>query len=56
LEKYPAGHSSPKLLLKLTWDEPLAITAPYADGNFSGADVTARYNRNGYDWDMRGTL
>jgi hypothetical protein len=56
VEKYLAGLNSRELLLKLTWGEWLAITPPYADGVFSSADVTARYNRNGYDWDMHGTL
>jgi hypothetical protein len=45
-----------KPLLKLTWDEPLAITAPYTVGNFSRVDVMARNNPNGYNGDMRGTL
>jgi len=56
VEKYLAGLSSQELLLQFTWDEWLAFTPPYADGHFSSADVTARYNRNGYDWDIHGTL
>jgi len=56
VEKYLAGLSSQELLLQLTWDEWLAFTPPYADGHFASADVTARYNRNGYDWDIHGTL
>jgi pimeloyl-ACP methyl ester carboxylesterase len=55
-EKYLNGLKSRDLLLKLTWDEWLAITPPYKDGRFSAEDVTVRYNRNGYDWDMHGSL
>ncbi len=47
---------SNELLLKFTWDDWLAITPPYSDGKFTSTEVTARYQRNGYDWDMHGTL
>jgi len=56
VEKYLSELNSRELLLKLTWEEWLAITEPYANGDFSSADVTARYRRNGYEWDMHGTL
>src|ERR687895_1576616 len=55
-EKYLEGLKSGELLLKLTWDEWLTIEPPYDDGKFSAADVTVRYHRNAYDWDMHGTL
>jgi pimeloyl-ACP methyl ester carboxylesterase len=55
-EKYLQGLKSDELLLKLTWDEWLAIKPPYAAGNFVMQDVTTRFHRNGYDWDMHGTL
>ncbi|MBI2365116.1 MAG: alpha/beta fold hydrolase [Deltaproteobacteria bacterium] len=50
------GLKSRGLLLKLTWDEWVAIAPPYPEGNFSTRDVTVRYQRNGYDWDIHGTL
>jgi hypothetical protein len=56
VEKFLAGLNARELLLRLTWDEWLAISAPYRDGTFSSADVTVRYSRNGYDWDIHGTL
>jgi pimeloyl-ACP methyl ester carboxylesterase len=56
IERYLDGLNSSELLLKLTWDEWLAIQPPYSDGKFTTADATARYQRNGYDWDMHGTL
>jgi pimeloyl-ACP methyl ester carboxylesterase len=55
-DKYLAALQSKPLLLELTWDDWLALAAPYADGSFSSRDVTTRYQRNGYDWDMHGTL
>jgi pimeloyl-ACP methyl ester carboxylesterase len=50
------GLKSRELLLKLTWDEWLAVAPPFPQGNFSTRDVTVRYRRNGYDWDIHGTL
>jgi pimeloyl-ACP methyl ester carboxylesterase len=55
-EKYLDGLQSRELLLKLTWDEWLALPPPYPEGKFSTSDAVARYNRNGYDWDMHGTV
>ena len=56
IERYLDGLNSRELLLKLTWDEWLAIQPQYSDGKFTTADAMARYQRNGYDWDMHGTL
>lgn len=47
---------SQDLLLTLTWNEWLAIRPPYGACDFTLADATVRYRRNGYDWDMHGTL
>ncbi len=55
-ETFLAGLNSKDLLLKLTWDEWLAIQPPYSDRPFTLSDATVRYRRNGYDWDMHGTL
>jgi len=55
-EKYLNALKSAELLLKLTWDEWLAVSASFENVNFSVEDVTVRYHRNGYDWDMHGTL
>jgi pimeloyl-ACP methyl ester carboxylesterase len=56
VERYIDGLKSAELLLRVTWDDWLALGAPYKDGEFSSEEVTVRYNRNGYDWDMHGTL
>ena len=47
---------SGELLLKLSWEEWLSIVPPYQDVKFSIDDVTVRFSRNGYDWDMHGSL
>ena len=56
VEKFLANLASTDLLLTLNWDEWITIEAPYADVKISSQDVVARYNRNGYDWDIHGTL
>lgn len=56
IEKYLDTLNSRELLLKVAWDEWLSVRAPYPSVNFSTQDVTVRFNRNGYDWDMHGTL
>jgi len=56
IDKYLAALKSRELLFKLTWEEWLRVYAPYEDGRFSSTDVTVRYHRNGYDWDMHGTF
>ena len=55
-KKYLDGLQSRELLLELTWDEWLALPPPYSEGKFSTSDAVARYHRNGYDWDMHGTV
>jgi len=55
-EKYLNGLKSSELLLAFSWDEWLAIAPPYAEGKFTSSEVTARFQRNAYDWDMHGTL
>ena len=55
-EKFLTGLKSNDLLLKLTWDEWLAIEPPYSATQVTTTDAWTRYQRNGYDWDMHGTL
>src|ERR1041384_1382177 len=55
-EKFPAGLKANEVLLKLTWDEWLAIDPPYDPTGLTTADAWTRYHRNGYDWDMHGTV
>jgi hypothetical protein len=55
-EKFLTGLKSNDLLLKLTWDEWLAVEPPYRATQVTTTDAWTRYRRNGYDWDMHGTL
>jgi pimeloyl-ACP methyl ester carboxylesterase len=50
------GLANPGLLVKLSWDGWLGIGAPYAEVPYITKDVTTRYTRNGYSWDIHGTL
>jgi pimeloyl-ACP methyl ester carboxylesterase len=56
VERYLDALNARELLLKVTWDEWLSVPAPYPSVDFSTADVIVRFRRNGYDWDMHGTL
>jgi hypothetical protein len=54
--KFLDGLKSPELLQKLDWNEWLDIVPPYPATSCTKQEVTARYNRNGYDWDIHGSL
>ncbi|MEE9143174.1 MAG: hypothetical protein V3U06_00200, partial [Candidatus Binatia bacterium] len=56
IEKFLDHLNSDELLLKLNWEEWLGITPPNRDTNFSVEDATVRFQRNGYDWDMHGSV
>ncbi len=48
--------SGKELLLELPWEDYMKVDAPYHETKYSTQEVTARYSRNGYDWDIHGTL
>ncbi len=50
------GLRSTEVLLKTDWGGWLALPAPYGEVGFASQEVTARYERNGYEWDIHGTL
>jgi pimeloyl-ACP methyl ester carboxylesterase len=56
IDKYLAALNKNDLLITMTWDEWLTIDPPYEAVSCTIKDATVRYNRNGYDWDMHGTL
>ena len=56
IQKFLTQLDSTDLLIKFKWDEWLTIEPPYSDVQISTQDVTVRYHRNGYDWDIHGTL
>lgn len=41
---------------RLDWSQFLAIPAPYAGVRATQREVTTRYRRNGYEWDIHATL
>jgi pimeloyl-ACP methyl ester carboxylesterase len=43
-------------LVRLSWEQWLEVTPPYPEVTFTQKEVTKRYARNGYDWDIHGTL
>lgn len=56
IQKVLTGLDADPLLIKLNWDEWLTVNPPYEEVGFAQKDVFARYNRNGYDWDIQGIL
>ena len=56
IKRFLAHLESAELLLSMTWDEWLKVSPPYQEVKFSTEDVTVRFARNGYEWDMHGSL
>jgi hypothetical protein len=54
--KFLAALASPELFYEFDWNDWLKIEAPFPEVDFSTTDVTTRFNRNGYDWDIHGLL
>jgi hypothetical protein len=44
------------VLLKPDWPSWIEIKAPFDSVGYSSQSVQTRFNRNGYDWDVHGTL
>ncbi|MCZ6636757.1 MAG: alpha/beta fold hydrolase [Alphaproteobacteria bacterium] len=53
---YLDGLSEDETLVRLDWDQWLDIGPPHEAVPFAIREVTARYARNGYDWDIHGRL
>lgn len=47
---------SPDLLLRMGFDDWIATPAPWPEAGFTKTPVQERYWRNGYEWDIHGTL
>ena len=56
VEKYLKAIRSKELIHYPTWEEWLEVGAPYPDQPYEKKRITARFNRNGYDWDINGAL
>jgi poly(3-hydroxybutyrate) depolymerase len=55
-EAFLAGLEGDEDPLRLSWEEWLAIGPLCEEAAFEIREVTARYARNGYDWDIHGRL
>ena len=56
VEKFLTGLKAGEARLPVDWEQWLAIGAPYAETGVTRKEVTTRFARNGYDWDMHGSL
>lgn len=56
IEEYQALLNTSALLITVDWVTFLQVDPPYAKTGFSEIEVQARYQRNGYDWDIHGRL
>ena len=56
IDKYLAAMRSTEMFFYPTWEEWLAVDSPYPAVGFEKKRITARYRRNGYDWDINGAL
>jgi hypothetical protein len=54
--RYLEGLGGPESLVRLDWEQWLSIDAPYPKTDFTVEEVTARFGRNGHDWDIHGRL
>ncbi len=50
------GLSADEVLVRLSWEDWLSVNPAYADVAFSQHEVSTRYARNGYEWDIHGCL
>ena len=56
VKKMLNGLASADVLVRLDWDEWLSVNPAYTQTTFSHREVTTRYARNGYEWDIHGSL
>ncbi len=56
IDRYLAGLEGSELLVPISWEQWLGIDAPHPSCAVTRQEVTARYARNGYEWDMHGSL
>ncbi|MBI4178415.1 hypothetical protein HY522_03195, partial [bacterium] len=56
VDRYLEGIGREDYLLRVDWDQWLKIDPPYPEVGFSVKEVTARFSRNGYEWDIHGRL
>ena len=56
VNRYLEGIKGKNYLVGVDWEQWLKIEPPYPEVGFTVKEVTARFNRNGYDWDIHGRL
>jgi pimeloyl-ACP methyl ester carboxylesterase len=56
LQRFLTHLRSREILLRLCWEEWLSIGPPYPNVTFSVDELTLRFERNGYEWDMHGSF
>jgi pimeloyl-ACP methyl ester carboxylesterase len=56
VESYLAALDQEPLLAKLDWTQWLDLGAPFPTTGFRRRDVVERFSRNGFEWDVHGTL
>ena len=54
--RYLKGIAGDDYLVRLDWEQWLDIEPPYPEVGFKVQEVTARFSRNGYEWDIHGRL
>lgn len=50
------GLAREEILVRLDWDEWLTVNPVFAETQFTHREVTTRFTRNGYEWDIHGSL
>lgn len=56
VDKYLKALKSKELIYYPSWEEWLEVGTPYAPAKYEKKRIWARFNRNGYDWDINGAL
>lgn len=56
IDQYLGGLDGKELLVNIDWQQWLGIPAPYETTGVTRQEVTARFSRNGYEWDIHGSL
>ena len=56
VDRYLEGVSGKDYLVRFDWDQWLKIGPPYPKVDFSVKEVTTRFSRNGYEWDIHGRV
>lgn len=56
VRKMLEGLAGGDTLVRLDWDQWLSVNPAFGETQFSKREVTTRFARNGYEWDIHGSL